>query len=189
MTPAPSAPHPPSNTPESFIDRQVQRLATSAEVVARSDDSVFPPELSSALRRRDAESLQSLARSARAHEANDAADRLEAIAELAGGKSGEALRRLRKAKENARSGDTSARCRATLALGLALSAAGRPYEAAVEGLEALARAREGSDERGERACARFLARVARQLGDVDACELWDQLSGPEGSSFSEQPAG
>ncbi len=179
VTPAPGAVRPPSQSPESFIARQVERLASSAEVVAKTDDSVFPPGLSSALRRRDAESLQSLARSARAHDANEAADRLEAIAELAEGKSGEALRRLRRAKDKAQGDEPSARCRAALALGLALAAAGRPYEAALEGIEAVARAREGGDERGERASARFLAQVAAQLGDMSASYAWGNLSNVE----------
>ncbi len=179
VTPAPTAARPPSNTPESFIVRQVERLATSAEVVAKSDDSVFPPELTSALRRRDAGSLQTLARNAREHDATEAADRLEAIAELAEGRSGEALRRLRRAKEKALDEEPSSRCRASLALGLALAAAGRPYEAALEGLEGVARAREGQDERGERACARFLSQVALQFGDTQAAQEWGRLSSAE----------
>jgi hypothetical protein len=176
ITPAPTEVVSVSSTPASFIARQVERLATSAEVVAKTDGSVFPPELSSALRRRDGESLHALARTARAHEANEAADRLEAIAELAEGKSGEALRRLRRAKEKAQTDESSARCRAALALGLALAAAGRPYEAALEGLYAVARAREGKDERGERACSRFLSQVATQLGDAAAAQEWSRLS-------------
>lgn len=175
VTPSPSAARPTSSTPESFIERQVERLAIAAEVVAKSDDSVFPPELSSALRRRDAESLQALALAAREHDSPEAADRLEAIAELAGGKSGEALRRLRRAKEKGLGDEPSARCRAALALGLALAAAGRPYEAALEGIEAIARAREGQDERGQRACARFLSQVAAQLGDQGSSHEWGQL--------------
>lgn len=177
VTPKPGVARPSSEAPESFIERQVERLASSAEVVAHDDGSVFPPELSSALRRRDADSLQALARAAREQDANQAADRLEAIAELAEGKSGEALRKLRRAKDKAQSEDPSARCRAALALGLALAAAGRPYEAALEGIEAVARAREGSDERGERACARFLSQVSAQLGDMSASYEWAQLSG------------
>lgn len=177
MNSSPAAARPSSNSPESFVERQVERLAMSAEVMARSDGSVFPPEVSSALRRRDADSLQALAKAARDHDAPEAADRLEAIAELAEGKSGEALRKLRRAKEKAQRDDPSARCRAALALGLALAAAGRPYEAALEGIEAVARAREGNDDRGQRACARFLSQVAAQLGDSDAARDWAQLSG------------
>lgn len=175
--PQPGAARPSSSLPESFVERQVERLAMSAEVMARSDGRVFPPELSSALRRRDADSLQLLAQAARDQDAPEAADRLEAIAELAEGKSGEALRKLRRAKDKAQNDGPSARCRASLALGLALAAAGRPYEAALEGIEAVARAREGKDDRGQRACARFLSQVAQQLGDADAARDWAQLSG------------
>lgn len=175
VTPSPPVARSPSNTPESFIERQVERLATAAEVVAKTDGSVFPPELSFALRQRDAESLQALAQTARQHDSPEAADRLEAIAELAEGKSGEALRRLRRAKEKAEGDEPSARCRAALALGLALAAAGRTYEAALEGIEAMARARQGQDERGQRACARFLSQVASQLGDMGASREWGEL--------------
>jgi hypothetical protein len=94
------------------------------------------------------------------------------MATLASGKSGEALRRLRKAKEKASHEDASAQCRASLALAVALVSAGRPYEAALEGLEGIARAREGSDERGERACARFLAQLCLTLKDQESADAW-----------------
>jgi hypothetical protein len=134
--------------------------------------AVFPGDISAALRKKDAASLQELAESVRSHAAPDAAERLDAMASLANGRSGEALRRLRRAKEKASHEGPTAQCRAALALGVALASAGRSYEAALEGLEGISRARQGSDERGERACARFLAQIAHNLRDHASAEAW-----------------
>lgn len=165
--------HPPSSrAPESERARQVDRLMSATAALGDAAPAVFPADISSALRKRDAASLHELAESIRSHATPDAADRLEAMATLASGRSGEALRRLRKAKEKASHEDPSAQCRASLALAVALSSAGRPYEAALEGLEGIARAREGSDERGERACARFLAQLSLTFRDRASSEAW-----------------
>jgi len=145
---------------------------STTEALGDEDAGVFPKELNSTLKKRDAASLHELAQSVRAHDAVDAADRLDAIAELADGKSGEALRRLRQSKGRAPAEDLSARCRAALALAVALASAGRPYEAALEGLDGIARAREGGDERGERACARFLSQLSTTLGDHGSASAW-----------------
>lgn len=168
--------HPPSSrAPESERARQVDRLMTATAAMGDAAGAVFQADISSALRKRDAASLHELAESIRSHAAPDAADRLEAMATLASGRSGEALRRLRRAKDKASSDDPSARCRAALALAVALASAGRPYEAALEGLEGLARAREGRDERGEHACARFLSQLSVTLKDPDSSAQWASL--------------
>ncbi|MCE7892298.1 MAG: hypothetical protein DYH12_21780, partial [Sorangiineae bacterium PRO1] len=65
--------------------------------------------------------------------------------------------------------------RAALALGVALASAGRGTEALLEGLEALARAREAHDQRGEIACARFLAQLSHAAGSEDAARTWTQV--------------
>lgn len=166
---------PTSRTSETFLVRQVERMVETAEVVDGPDGGVFAPEVSSALQKRDAESLLPLASAARLKQTGEAAARLEAIAQLAGGQSGEALRRLRRAKEAAAPSDSSARCRAALALGVALASSGRTYEAALEVLEALAEARGGQDLRGETACARFLAQIAVQFRDSASRDAWAEL--------------
>ena len=177
MPAQPGRRRPSSRAPESVRMRQVERLAETAEALGADAKGVFPPELSSALRKRDAASLLELAESVRAHDAVDAADRIDAIAQLASGKSGEALRRLRRSKESAPASDPSARCRAALALAVALVSAGRPYEAALEGIFGVARAREGGDARGERACARFLAQLSKTMNDSRSAVAWAELGG------------
>lgn len=168
--------HPPSSrAPESERVRQVDRFVSTTAALGDAAPAVFPEEVSKALRKRDAQSLHALAESIRNHAAPQAAERLDAMAQLADGKSGEALRRLRRSKENAPKDDPTARCRAALALGVALASAGRPYEAALEGLEGLARAREGDDERGERACARFLSQLSLTFRDQYSSEAWGLL--------------
>lgn len=176
LVPAERKSHPPSSrAPESERARQVDRFVSATAALGDAAPAVFPEEVSSALRKRDAESLQALARTVRSNSTPQAAERLDAMAQLADGKSGEALRRLRRSKENAPVDDPSARCRSALALAVALATAGRPYEAALEGLDGLARAREGNDERGERACARFLSQLSLTFRDRDAAEAWAEL--------------
>jgi hypothetical protein len=176
LVPAARRSHPPSSpAPESERVRQVNRFVSTTAALGDTAPAVFPEEVSKALRKRDAQSLHALAESIRNHAAPQAAERLDAMAQLADGKSGEALRRLRRSKESAPMDDPSARCRSALALGVALATAGRPYEAALEALDGLARAREGKDERGERACARFLSQLSLTFRDKYASEAWGLL--------------
>ena len=72
---------------------------------------------------------------------------------------GEALRSLRALREGAGGASPAARVQTSLALGLGLAAANRADEALLEGLDALARAREGGDERAAGACLAFLAKL------------------------------
>jgi hypothetical protein len=44
----------------------------------------------------------------------------------------------------------------------------------LEALDALARAREASDPRGEQACSRFLAQLSRGAGDEQAAQQWER---------------
>lgn len=103
------------------------------------------------------------------------AERLEALSRLAQGRPGEAIAILRRAREQAEALGLRERCRAGLALGLALAAAGRAEEAFLQALDALARAREAGDRRGEQASARLLATLARGLGAEAEAERWDAL--------------
>jgi hypothetical protein len=103
-----------------------------------------------------------------------AAAPVELLTSLSAENAGEALRRLRKAKELARD-DAHGHCRASLALALALSAIGRSHEALLESLESLATARRAGDAKGERACARFIAELSQRSGDDQSAEHWRVL--------------
>jgi hypothetical protein len=106
-----------------------------------------------------------------------AAIRLEAIAALAKGETTEALAVLRAGVAAAESATPAARSRASLAYGIALAVAGRQNEALIAALQALARAREGGETRGEQACTRFLARLSGAAGHTEAARSWQKVAG------------
>jgi hypothetical protein len=88
------------------------------------------------------------------------AERMQAIVRLARGDVGDALRALRAARaELDANAPPTERCQASLALGVALAVAGRPDEALLEALDALARAREQGDDKGGHACLAFLSKL------------------------------
>ncbi len=155
---------------------QVDRLREAASVVQA--DSIFPASMAEALGRRDASSLDRMAASYRERNQHALAFRLDAIASLVRGHSSEALRELRGAQQRSLESSLSEQCRARLAYAVGLSAAGRQREAFIEALGALARAREAKDQRGERACVRFLAQVARVFDEPEAAARWQALSLP-----------
>lgn len=100
------------------------------------------------------------------------ADRLGAMATLGRGEIGDALRVLRRTRQELDPQDHRRRCQTSLALGVALSVAGRAEEALLESLDALARARQIKDEQGARACMTFLAKLYSMTGrDADAERL------------------
>jgi hypothetical protein len=84
---------------------------------------------------------------------------MRAMARLGRGDIGDALRVLRRTRSELAPSDHRRRCQTSLALGLALSVAGRPQEALLEGMDALARARQIGDARGATACLAFLAKL------------------------------
>jgi hypothetical protein len=84
---------------------------------------------------------------------------MRAMARLGRGDIGDALRVLRRTRSKLDSSDHRRRCQTSLALGVALSVAGRSEDALLEGLDALARARQVGDTRGVDACLAFLARL------------------------------
>jgi len=75
---------------------------------------------------------------------------------------------LKHARARAEGGPPSVRCRASLALALTLSVAGRAEEALFEGLDALARAREAHDSKATGACIALLAKLYAGAGHGDA---------------------
>jgi len=154
---------------------QAERLAGATEAVGRESDSTFPAALAQALKDRSPEAILKLSERVSAGPATPATERLFAMTELLQGRGGDAIRRLREAREAAKAGSASARCRAALALAVAYAAVGRSREAVIEGLSGLARAREGQDEKGQRACARFLANMAEVAQDHEAAAAWNAL--------------
>jgi hypothetical protein len=99
------------------------------------------------------------------------AERMQAMARLSRGDHGDALRVLRTAREALEAeGSQAARCQASLALGFALAQAGRLDEALLEGLDALARARQNDDQKAVHACLAFLAKLFQGLGRADDAE-------------------
>jgi tetratricopeptide (TPR) repeat protein len=113
----------------------------------------------------NAKSLQRLSEGLRATGEHDAlAERMRAIARLSAGQFGEALRALRKSRALAESEPPSVRCQASLALAFALANAGRPDDALLEALDAVARAREANDRKSQAACIAFLAKLYGSIG-------------------------
>lgn len=76
----------------------------------------------------------------------------------------EALAELRRARAEAEGGPPAARCQAALALAMTLAIAGRPEEALLEALDALARAREAQDAKAVGACMALLAKLYSGAG-------------------------
>jgi hypothetical protein len=98
-------------------------------------------------------------------------ERLRALSRLGRGDIGDALRVLRRTRAALDPRDHKLRCQTSLALGVALSVAGRPQEALLEGMDALARARHVGDERGAQACLAFLAKLYTSVGREEADRL------------------
>ena len=110
-------------------------------------------------------------------EHDGAASRLQAIALLAKGETGAALAGLREGVAQTAGSTAAARSRAWLAYGIGLAVAGQQGEALFAALEALARARESGEPRGERACARFLTRLTTSSGHTTAADAWQKVAG------------
>jgi hypothetical protein len=85
---------------------------------------------------------------------------------------------LKKARARAEDASPRARCHASLALGVALAMAGRCDEALLEGMDALARAREGNDMKGTQACLAFLAKLYATTGRMQAADRLRNIAQP-----------
>ncbi len=160
--------------PQSLRGRELLQLVNAADAMSKT--SLFPKAMGAALSHRDGASLAELSANLRREQSTAVAERLDAMAQLASGRSGDAIRRLRKAKEETDPADPSALCRSTLALAVALFGAGRKQEALLEGLSALGQARRASDHRGEHASTRFLSQIAHALADERSASSWLELS-------------
>ncbi len=102
-------------------------------------------------------------------------ERRHGIEALTKGDLAEALTALRKGVEKTQSAPPMELARAKLAHAVGLFANGRVHEALLEGLDALARAREAQDARGEEACARFLAKLSESVGERELALKWMEL--------------
>ena len=102
-------------------------------------------------------------------------ERMRALSKLGRGDIGDALRVLRRTRSSLDPSDHKQRCQTSLALGVALSVAGRPQEALLEGMDALARARHAEDEHGALACLAFLAKLYTAQGREEVETLRGQV--------------
>lgn len=153
-TPAPPivAPEVRYRSPSTFDVEEVDPEALAARLAQMARDALLDG---------DAQSLERWSDGLKATGEKDAlAERMRAMARLAKGRVGDALRALRDARKYAEEdGSAEARCQASLALGVGLAFAGRVDDALLEGMDALARAREAGDAQAEQACLAFLQRL------------------------------
>lgn len=162
---------------EALIQPKDTEVASTGRDETDGEMEPAPAELGAALRHGDAEAMGRLAAQLPSQTGPSLrAERIEALAYLERGETGQALRLLRSAKERAQELGAGPRCRAALGYGVGLAAAGRASEALLEGLEALARAREAEDASGERACARFIARLTAGAGHDQEAQAWEAVS-------------
>jgi len=106
-------------------------------------------------------------------------ERMRAMARIVRGDIGDALRVLRRTRTELDPKDHALRCQTSLAMGMALSVAGRPQEALLEGMDALARARQTGNERAAKACTAFLAKLFTSVGrPEEALKLVPVVSSP-----------
>ena len=87
--------------------------------------------------------------------------------------------RLERERRSAEGGVPAERCRAAIGLALGLADVGRPEDALIETLDALARAREARDPKALAACYALLAKLYASVGKIDeARELRNLASSP-----------
>lgn len=145
--------------------------------------SHFVESARQALKRGDVHALDSaLAELRSSGEHPTLVERLQGFVSLTRGAKDDALRTLRKAAETEER--LTLRARARLAYAVALATAGRPESALLEGLRALATARETDDRTGEVACARFLSQVSQAAGHANAASRWEQAAELASESIS-----
>lgn len=99
-------------------------------------------------------------------------DRVRAMVALNKGDRSEALRVLQEACLQADQCGLIEQSRSHLALALGLAQTGRALEALVEGIEALARARQASDATAETACLHFIHKVYEASGHQAEAAAW-----------------
>ncbi len=99
------------------------------------------------------------------HPVTPLADRVRNLARgLQGKDAGDVLSDVRRARARVEGAPSATRCQAALALAMTLAIAGRPEEALLEALDALARAREGQEPKAVGACMALLAKLYSSAG-------------------------
>jgi len=171
----PPAPVQPSRDMPSIVDIEEIEATDSESLAARLTHLTRD-----ALLKGDAQSLERWSAGLKATgEKDQLADRMHAIARLSKGKVGDALRSLKQARRDAEALTPAKRCQAALSYGVGLAFAGRHDEALLEGLDALARAREGGDQKAAQACLAFLAKLYGRVNrSEDAAAFREALRGP-----------
>jgi len=153
-------------------DESVESGKAEPDDTGKADETDYAANLLQVMRTGNAEEIQAWAEQTmtEAPERRRVVERVGALVELQRGKQADAVRTLRNACEQARTWPAIERARSHLAYALGLAGTGRPLEALVEGLEALARAREAGDGKAEQACLSFLRRLYSNQGrgSVDA---------------------
>jgi hypothetical protein len=106
------------------------------------------------------------------------ADRVRSLASGAHGKdASDVLSDVRRARARVEGGSAATRCQASLALAMTLAIAGRPEEALLEALDALARAREAQDPKAVGACMALLAKLYSAAGMTGEAAALRESSG------------
>jgi hypothetical protein len=106
------------------------------------------------------------------------ADRVRSLARGEHAKdAGDVLSDVRRARARVEGGPPATRCQAALALAMTLAIAGRPEEALLEALDALARAREGQDPKAVGACMALLAKLYSSAGMTGEAAALRESSG------------
>lgn len=108
---------------------------------------------------------------------NPLADRIRSLARDETDGAMETLADLRRVRADADGGPPAARCQAALALAMGLALAGRPEEALLETVDALARAREADDARAIGACMALLAKLYAGAGRTGEAAALRESSG------------
>jgi len=144
-------------TPSTFDMEEVDPDALAARLMQLTKD---------ALQGSDADTMERWSDGLRQPGEKDSfAERMRAVARMSRGRVGDALRRLRESRTEDAS--SAVRCQESLALAVGLAFAGRPDEALLEGLDALARARDSVDDKAIAACMAFLAKLFASVNHTE----------------------
>ncbi len=142
------------------LDKSAPRLVA----FARSEDPTSQPLLPSAPLTPEPPGVAAPASARGRTQAPPSVARMKAIDELSRGHTAQAVGALRHELQSLQGATILERSKGALALGFALARAGDTEEALLAALDALARAREGGDARGERACMLLVARLIEVSG-------------------------